>query len=66
MLWAYMTTKCVPTCEISFLLVFKTKAIISIDISMPTLRVEGVDSEGVDQDQNDARLRMTLDQSKEK
>jgi len=37
------------------------EAIIPIDISMPTIRVEGVD-----RDQNDAHLRLILDQSEEK
>jgi len=39
-LWAYRTTKRVPTGEIPFSLVYGTEAIILVDISMPTLRVE--------------------------
>jgi len=48
-LWAYKTTKRVPTGEIPFSLAYGTEAIIPVNVSMPTLHVEGVD-----RDQNDA------------
>jgi len=51
-----MTTKYVPTGETPFSL-----AIISVDISMPTLRVEEVV-----QDQNNFLLYLMLDHSEER
>jgi len=36
-LWAYRTTKRVPTGEAPFSLAYRTEAIIPVDISMPTL-----------------------------
>ena len=50
----------VPTGETPFLLTYRTKAIISVDISMSTLRVEWVD-----RDQNDAQLCPILNQSED-
>jgi len=41
-LWAYRTTKCVPTDETPFSLAYGMEAIIPVDINMPTFRVEGV------------------------
>ena len=60
-LWTYRTTKRALTGEISFSLAYVTETIIPVDISMLTLLVEGVD-----RDQNDAQLRLILDQSEEK
>ena len=60
-LWAYKTIKRVPTGETPFSLAYGTEVIIPVDISMPTLRVNGVD-----RDQNGAQLRLVLDQSDEK
>ena len=60
-LWAYRTTKRIPTGETLFSLANRTKAIIPIDFSMSTLFVEGVD-----QDKNDVQLCLILDQSEEK
>ena len=59
-LWAYKTTKRVPTGETPFSLVYGTEAVISVDISMPILRVEGVAPH-----QNNALLRLMLDQSED-
>ena len=42
MLWAYRTTKRVPTGEMPFSLAYGMEVIIPVDISMPTLRAEGV------------------------
>ena len=50
-LWAYRTTQRVPTRETPFSLAYGTEAIIPVDISMPTLRVERVVL-----DQNDTQL----------
>jgi len=41
-LLAYRTAKHVLTCETPFSLAYETKVIISVDISMSTLHVEGV------------------------
>jgi len=49
MLWAYRTTKRIPTGVTPFSLAYGTEAIIPVDVNMPTLR-----KEGVDRDQNDA------------
>jgi len=49
------------TGEALFLLAYGTEMIISVDIRLLTLRVEGVD-----RDQNDAQLCLILDQSEEK
>jgi len=42
-LWAYMTTKRIPSGETLFSLVYRTEAIIPIDICMPTLRAQEID-----------------------
>ena len=60
-LWAYRTTKRVPTSETEFSLAYEIEVFVLVSISMPTLRVERVDS-----DQNNAQLCLTLDQSEEK
>jgi len=60
-LWAYRTTKRVPTGETPFSLAYRIESIISVDISMSTLRVERVA-----QDKNDAILRLMLDHSEER
>jgi len=44
-LWAYRTTKLVPTGETPFFLAYRTEAIILVDIRMSALRVEGVDQD---------------------
>ena len=59
-LLAYKTTKRVPIGETSFSLAYGTEAIIPVDISMPTFRVEGVVS-----DHNDTLLRLMLAHSEE-
>jgi len=43
MLWTCKITKRVPTGEMPFSLAYGTEANISVDISMPTFRVEAVD-----------------------
>ena len=60
-LWAYKTTKHVLTGETPFSLVYEIEIIISINISIPTLWVEGVV-----QDQNDTLLHLMLDHSKKR
>jgi len=60
-LWAYRTTKRIPTDEISFSLAYGAEAIIPVDVSMPTFRTEGVEW-----DQNAAQLRLAQDQSEER
>jgi len=60
-LWAYRTTKRIPTGETPFSLAYGTEAIIPVNISMPTLCMEEVG-----QDKNDVQLCLILDQSKEK
>ena len=60
-LWAYRTTKRVPTRETPFSLAYGTEAIIPVDISMSTLRVERVVL-----DQNDTQLHQMLDHSEER
>jgi len=60
-LWAYRTTKRVPTGKTPFLLAYGTEAIIPIDVSMLTLRVEGVL-----QDQNDNLLHLMMDHLEER
>jgi len=57
----YRTTKCVSTGEAPFSLAYGTKTIILVDISMPTLWVEGVVL-----DQNDTLLCLMLDHSEER
>ena len=42
-LWAYRTTKRIPTGETPFSLAYGTKAIIPVDICMPTLRTGGIE-----------------------
>jgi len=60
-LWAYRTTKRIPTGETLFLVAYGTEAIIPVNISMPTLWVEGVVP-----GQNDAMLHLMLDHSEER
>ena len=60
-LWAYRTTKHVPTKETLFLLAYRTEAIIPVYIYMPTLMVEGVVS-----DHKYTFLCLMLDHSKER
>ena len=59
--WAYRTTKRILTRETPFSLAYGTEAVIPIDISMLTLRVERVVP-----DQNDTLLRLMLDHSEER
>jgi len=56
---AYKTTKCVPMGKITFSLVYRTEAIIPVDICMPTLLTTNID-----QSQNTIQLGLTHDQSK--
>ena len=44
-LWAYRTTKRVPTGEMSFSLAYGAEAVILAEVYMPTLRTEDPDSE---------------------
>ena len=60
-LLAYKTTKRVPIGETLFSFAYGTEAIIPVDISMPTFRIEGVVL-----DHNDTLLRLMLAHSEEK
>jgi len=60
-LWAYQTTKHIPTGDTLFSLAYGTEAIISVDIYMPTFWTEEVGW-----DQNIAQLRLGQDQSEKR
>ena len=59
-LWAYRTTKHIPTGKTPFLLAYGTKAIIYVDICMPTVRTLEID-----QSHNATQLCLKLDQLEE-
>jgi len=60
-LWAYRTTKRIPTGETLFSLAYVTEAIIPVNICMPTLRTGEID-----RNQNAIHLRLAQDQSEER
>jgi len=60
-LWAYRTTKRIPTGETTFSLAYETEVVIPVDICMPTLRLGEID-----RDQNAIQLCLTQDQSDER
>ena len=55
-LWSYRTTTKVSTCEIPFNLCYGSEALISVEIGVPTLRVELFSSES-----NEQNLRNNLE-----
>ena len=55
-LWAYQTIPCIPMRESPFRLAFETKAMILLDIDLPSLWIEQYDHMG-----NEAALRANLD-----
>ena len=60
-LWAYRTTKRVPTGETPFSLAYGAEAVIPAEVYMPTLRTEDPDPE-----QNASLLQLVQDLSKER
>ena len=55
-LWAYHTTPRTATDETPFNLVFEAEAVIPVELSLPTLRVEQYDEA-----ENPARMMLNLD-----